>query len=206
MRYEICSAFHKTDPLTTMALKRTTAPTDTAVSTVEAKLHLRVDGSDEDTLISALVMAATEAAEQRTGRSLMPQRWTLTLDAFPCVVELTRVPVTSVVSVKYDDINGVEQTLAVDQYVLHNADEYGVAKITPAYGLTWPSTRAAPGAVRIEFAAGYANAAAVPAAIKSWIQLMIGAMYTNREAEVVGNGGAISLGFADRLLDRYRVY
>lgn len=189
-----------------MALKLTTPPADPAISLADAKLFTRVDGTDEDNLITAMVQAATEAAENKTGRAIMPQRWTLTLDAFPCVVKLSRVPVTSVVSLKYDDINGVEQTLAVDRYVLTNSDEYGVAKITPAYGHTWPSTRAAPGAVRIEFAAGYANAAAVPGAIKSWIQLMICTMYTNREAEVVGNGGAISLGFADRLLDRYMVY
>jgi len=30
-------------------------------------------------------------------------------------------------------------------------------------------------------------------------------MYENRESEVVDRGSVLSLGFADRLLDRYRV-
>lgn len=187
-----------------MSLQLTTAPTVLAVSLAEAKLHLRVDGTDEDTLITALIGAACESAEQHTGRALLPQAWTLTLDAFPALIQLTRVPVTAVTSIKYDDLDGVEQTLAPADYTLSTGGDYGVATIVPTYAKAWPSTRAQPGAVRVVFAAGYANAAAVPESIKAWIKLQVGAMFDNRAAE--GPVQTHALGFADRLLDRYRVY
>ena len=67
-----------------MPLKLTAAATAAAVSLAEAKLHLRVDSTDDDTLIAALVAAATDAAEHLMGRAVMPQQWQLTLDSFAC--------------------------------------------------------------------------------------------------------------------------
>ena len=46
----------------------------------------------------------------------------------------------------------------------------------------------------------------MPESIKSWIKLAVGSLYENREAERTANGAMVALGFADRLLDRYRVY
>lgn len=189
-----------------MALKRITAPTVLPVSLAEAKAHLRVDTTDDDTLITALVWAATEAAEQHTGRALTPQAWQLTLDEFPDALELTRLPAVSVTSITYADTDGVDQTLAGSAYSLDTADDFGFAYIVPAYDTTWPDTRDQINAVTVVYQAGYADAASVPESIKAWIKLQVGAMFENREAEVVGSGSAISLGYADRLLDRFKVY
>jgi hypothetical protein len=68
----------------------------------------------------------------------------------------------------------------------------------------WPGTRSQAAAVALRYVAGYASAAAVPESIKSWIKLQVGAMYENRQAE--GARQSYALGFADRLLDRYRVW
>lgn len=189
-----------------MALKLITAATALAVSLVEAKAHLRIDVSDDDTLLTAMITAATEAAEQATGRAIMPQTWELTLDAFPESLELTRVPVASITSVTYVDLDGTDQTLSALLYSLDNADDFGPAYVVPAYGTEWPETRDEINAVQVRYAAGYADAAAVPESIKSWIKLQVGAMYENRESETVGVGKPIALGFADRLLDRYKVW
>jgi uncharacterized phiE125 gp8 family phage protein len=187
-----------------MALKLITAASALAVSLVEAKAHLRVDASDDDTLITALITAATEMAEQATGRAIMPQTYALTLDAFPTALELTRVPVASVTSIAYTDTAGAVITLSGSLYALDSADDNGPAYVVPAYGATWPDTREKINAVTCTFVAGYANAAAVPESIKSWIKLMVGAMYENREAE--GAKQTYAMGFADRLLDRYKVW
>lgn len=187
-----------------MSLKLITAANALAVDLASAKLHLRVDVADDDTLITAYITAATEAAEQATGRAIMPQTWELTLDAFPDAFELTRVPAASVASIKYIDTAGVEQTHASNQYTLNNADDFDCAYVVPAYSVTWPATRDQPNAVTVRFVAGYANAAAVPESIKSWIKLQVGAMYENRAAESDKQG--YPLGFADRLLDRYKVW
>lgn len=189
-----------------MALKLITAAAGLAVTLVEAKAHLRVDVADDDTLITAMIMAAAELAEQQTGRALMTQTWELTLDAFPDALELTRTPVQSVTSVIYADAAGVDQTLAGSAYSLDLADDNGHAYVVPAYGTDWPATRDQVNAVRVRYVAGYASAAAVPESIKSWIKLAVGSMYTNRESVVVGSGAVLSLGFADRLLDRYKVW
>jgi uncharacterized phiE125 gp8 family phage protein len=187
-----------------MALKLITAPSTYPVTLAEAKLHCRVDASDEDALITALITAATEMAEQATGRAIMPQTWELTLDAFPDAFELTRIPVASVTSLKYWDTDGVQQTLDAGQYALNNADDFAAATVAPVYGATWPATRGQINAVAVRYVAGYADAAAVPDSIKSWIKLQVGAMFENREAE--GAVQTYALGFADRLLDRYKVW
>lgn len=189
-----------------MALKLITPATELAVSLAEAKLHLRIDDAADDTLISAFITAATEMAEQATCRAIMPQTWELTLDAFPAALQLTRVPAASVISLKYTDSTGTVQTLASNLYTLDRADDYGHAYVVPAYATSWPNTRDQINAVALRYVAGYADAASVPESIKAWIKLMVGAMYENREAETVGNGSAIKLGFADRLLDRYKVW
>ena len=134
-------------------------------------------------LITAYTVAATEAAEQMTCRALMPQTWELTLDAFPDALELTRVPVASVTSLKYYDSTGVQQTLLNTLYTLDSADDAGFAYVVPIYDGSWPSTRVQINAVALRYVAGYADAASVPESIKAWIKLMIGAMYESRSYE-----------------------
>jgi uncharacterized phiE125 gp8 family phage protein len=189
-----------------MALKLITPAVALAVSLAEAKLHLRADEAGDDTLITALITSATEQAEQATGRAIMLQTWELTLDAFPEALQLTRVPAASITSLKYTDDTGVVRTLDGSLYALDNADDYGHAYVVPAYAASWPDTRDQINAVALRYVAGYADATAVPESIKAWIKLMVGAMYESREAETVGSGSAIKLGFADRLLDRYKVW
>lgn len=187
-----------------MALKLITPATELAVSLEDAKAHLRVDTTDENALITAYIMAAAELAEQATGRALMPQTWELTLDAFPEAFEITRVPAVSITSLKYWDITGIQQTLGTALYTLDNADDYDSARVIPVYGENWPGTREQTNAVALRYVAGYATAGNVPDSIKAWIKLQVGAMYENRQAE--GSVQMYALGFADRLLDRYKVW
>ena len=188
-----------------MSLKLITPATVLAVSVADAKLHLRVDTSADDALIEVMIQAATELAEQITGRAITRQTWELTLDAFPATCfALTRVPVASVTSLKYVDYDGTLQTLDAAQYTLSTADDYAPARVLPAYGCSWPSARSQADAVALRYLAGYADAATVPESIKSWIKLQVGAMYENRESTT--DKQTHSLGFADRLLDRYVVF
>jgi len=187
-----------------MALKLTTPASTYPVTLAEAKLHCRVDASDDDALITVLITAATEMAEQATGRAIMPQTWELTLDAFPDAFELTRIPVASVTSLKYWDTDGVQQTLGTMLYELSTASDFSAATVAPVYGGTWPATRDQANAVALRYVAGWPDAATVPDSIKAWIKLQVGAMYEHREAE--GAVQTYALGYADRLLDRYKVW
>jgi uncharacterized phiE125 gp8 family phage protein len=191
-----------------MALKLITAASTYPIALADAKLHCRVDSSDDDALITALITAATELAEQKTGRALMTQTWELTLDAFPDAFELTRVPVQSISTLKYIDTSGVEQTLSSALYTLDGADDYGFGCVVPVYNGTWPTARDQINAVALRFVAGYADAAAVPEGIKQWIRLMVSTMYENRETEAYSSRAVsttVQMSFVDGLLDRYTV-
>ena len=187
-----------------MALKLITPAAALAVSLSEAKAHLRIDSSDEDTLITSMITAATETCEQITGRAIMPQTWALTLDEFPSVIELTRVPVASITSLKYTDTSGAQITLDSAAYRLRNVDDYASALIVPAYNAEWPDTLDDTDTVEVRFVSGYANAAAVPQPIKNWILINVASQYENREETTARQ--TVSLKFVDTLLDRYKVY
>jgi uncharacterized phiE125 gp8 family phage protein len=192
-----------------MALQRVTAPSTWPVSLADVKAHCRVDLNDDDALLQTLLEAATEMAEQATGRALLPQTWELSLESFPPTrslyseaLVLTRVPVQSIVSLSYTDAAGVIQTLLPVDYLLNNCDDFGFATVVPTFATLWPELGHS---VKVRFVAGYADASAVPASIQQWIKLQVAAMYDNREAEITQRGVQIKLGFVDALLSRYRV-
>lgn len=167
-----------------MDLRLLEGPTGDVVTLAEAKAHLRVDGSDEDALISGLVRAATahlDGAKGVLGRCLLTQRWAVSWPEFSDELRLPLAPVASVQAVKYVDVDGVSRTADASSYVAAITDG---AVIQSA---DWPATDERPGAVTVEFTAGYGNAAAVPHPIKQAILLLVGHWYANREAVNVGN-------------------
>lgn len=106
--------------------------------------------------------------------------------------------------ITYKDVTGAQITLNPNLYTVDNASEPGV--LTPAPGTYWPDTQNITNAVQINYTAGYGNDEAVPAGIKSWMLLRIGALYENREEIVVGQRlSSVDLPFVDSLLDPYRV-
>ncbi len=188
-----------------MALKQITAPVEEPISLAEAKLHLHVDAdlTEDDDLIEGLIVAARESAEQRICRALMPQVWELTLNCFSAEILLPRPPLVEVESVKFIDTDGVLRTLSADVCTVDTDSEPG--RIVPAYGKCWPSTRLTINAVRIRYTAGYANAEAVPRAIRQWMLLQIGTLYANREGVITG-ASVQELPYVDSLLDRFKVW
>lgn len=191
-----------------MSLTLITPPTAAALTTAEAKLHVRVSGSAEDLLIDAMIAAATQEAEHLMQRAILPQTWRLTLDEWPCgasqIVHLPMGKVTAVSSVRYaaaDTGTMTPLTFATDYQADLSSDL--TARLLPAYGKTWPATRLQLAAVEVTFVAGWPDAASVPPLIKSWLLLRVGALYENRQAWTEGRSINRN-GFVDGLLDRYR--
>lgn len=159
-----------------MGTKLVTAPAAEPISASEAKAHLRVTHSNDDTLISALITAARLYCEAYTHRALVTQTWDWFLDAFPCgEIDVPYPLLQSITWVKYTDPDGVLQTLDAALYqVTLNAEP---ARLAPAYGQAWPVARTQIDAVNVRFVAGYGNAAAVPEIIKVAIKLYVEAQY-----------------------------
>lgn len=205
-----------------MALKLVTPSATKPISLAEAKAHCRVDHSDDDATITFLIQVATEyldAAAGWLGVALISQTWDLVVDAFPApsappccapvtpsgspsaAIELPWPPLQSVTSVKYVDVDGVQQTMPALDYMVDTVSKPGwVIPVT-----AWPSTKAVANAVEIRFVAGFGAASTdVPATIRSAILLLVGHWYENREAVLAqyeGSATALPLPFAvDALL------
>jgi uncharacterized phiE125 gp8 family phage protein len=188
-----------------MSLITITPPATEPVSLAEARLHLKVDTTDDDTLISALISAVREQAEHRTGRALITQTLELVLDGFPEDIELPKPPALAITSISYYDSNGALQVLDSADYSLDSDSE--PAWLVPAYGLSWPATYNMPNAVRVRYTAGYGAASDVPTAYKAWILAALSTMYNIREQIVIERGALMTIprNFADGLLDPYLI-
>ena len=182
---------------------RTVSPTVEPVTLAEAKTHLRITSTDDDTWITAAITAAREDAEAMTRRALITQTWALALDEFPDAIQLSPARVLGISSVTYYDEDGVQQTLAGTSYDLDNYSE--PAWLVPAAGYSWPSTLEKVNCVIVTYTCGYgASAASVPEPYKMWIKMRVAAMNENREQLAAGDAPE-AVTALDGLLDRFRV-
>ena len=159
-----------------------TAPTGNVVTTAEAKAYAKITHSAEDTLIASLVDTAEALVEAICDRQLLSATYDFTFDAWPSSgdeFEIPFAPTSSITSIKYIDENGTEQTLSASGYVV--STDVDPAQIYLAYGESWPGIRAQRNAVTVRAVVGYANAAAVPEAIKTAIKIAVTAWLENRE-------------------------
>jgi uncharacterized phiE125 gp8 family phage protein len=196
-----------------MALRLIAGPTVEPVTLAEAKAHLRIDHTDDDTLIAMYLAAARNDCEEWTARAFVAQTWELVLDEFPAdEILIPRPPLQSVESIKYDDADGIETTLANTEYVVDRVSQPGW--VVPSLS-GWPtSTFEGINSIRIRYVAGYgslANSPAdltenIPGAIKAAILLQLGRLYENREDVIVGTSAVkLPIGAAEWLLRQYRV-
>jgi uncharacterized phiE125 gp8 family phage protein len=161
----------------------------------------------DDPLLRMLITSARQAAETELHRYLITQTLDAYFDAFPdeSPYEIRLPPLASVTSITYVDTDGASQTLAANQY---SVDAKTIpARITPAYGVSWPSTREQNNAVTVRFVSGYGAAADVPQCIRNWMLMRIKTLYDTRDQIIVGPSGMVQIppAFIDSLLDPERV-
>lgn len=172
-----------------MPTKVITAPTYEPISVADVAEYLRVDdlAADQD-LLESLITAAREYLEQHLNRPLATQTLEEALTGWkdPIVLDSS---LQSVTSIKYIDVNGAEQTLASNQYLVDTYAE--PAQITPAYNVTYPELYDVPNNVKVRYVAGYTSGGSpdtnpLPKPIRFAMMLVIGDLYANREAAVTG--------------------
>lgn len=173
------------------SLTRATPPAVEPVSVSEAKAHLRVDISDDDSYISTLITAAREWCEQYLDRTLINTQWTMRLDSFPYEIELPRPPIatsgtTTAVSLTYTLGDDSTATLSTTAYRVDRDSTPGVVRQLRAG--TWPANLDDYNAVAVTWWAGYgASGTSVPAAIRHAILMLVGHWYESRSSVLTGS-------------------
>ena len=156
---------------------RTVAPSAAPVTLAEAKAHLRVTDTNEDTLIAAMIDAAVSQLDGWNGllgRCMASQTWRQDMADFP---ECFRLPFPDVqsVTVAYTDTAGADQTVSSGDYHLVNLP--GEGRIVLDATASWPSVYDKPNAVRVTMVCGFAT---VPPALKMAILMHVAALFENR--------------------------
>lgn len=184
-----------------MPIKILTNPAYEPVSLVEAREWCRITAGDttHDVSLTILRKAMREYAENYTFRAYVSRTYRLILEEWPLDnkygvrILLPFPPLRSVDAFRYIDTDGDLQTLATDQYAVH--DDFEPAFIIPEWSVSWPSIRAVPDALQIDFTAGYASgsptdeAAAqevLPGSLRLWMQARIATLFENREQLIIG--------------------
>jgi uncharacterized phiE125 gp8 family phage protein len=179
-----------------MHLKLLTPPTGLPLTLDEVKAHLRLDGSEEDALLSALIAAATEYVQNITNRQLLEADYELMIDRLPASIPLPRPPFARITEIRAIDDSGAEVVFDPTYYQISNSEHAIIRGIRESGWFASTYTD-----IRVTYTAGYASAALVPAAIKQAMLLIIGSMYENRE-----DGHDRFPKASDTLLNAYRVF
>jgi hypothetical protein len=178
------------------------------VSIAEARTHLRVYDSTDDTYIGNLIQASQEWIQAASCIEFVNTAHTLVLDRFPGGHEMwdfnewapARIfpdlwgkirfplgPVSAVSSVTYYDADNASQTLASTNYSANTRIKPATLSLSSTG--TWPATYDREDAVTIAYTAGYgASAANVPYQIKQVVLLIVGDWYGMRENTVMPMG------------------
>jgi len=188
-------------------LQLVTAPAVEPVSTSEAKTHLRIDTSDEDTYIGTLIVVARQAVEAYANRALCTQTWKAFYSRWPSKtsycdapdgysevpywyydrqrqskVILPKPPCQSITHIKtYDDADTATTYASGNYYSrLPSGDRAQCAEIFIRDTAAPPTPTRVTDGVEVQFVAGYGVASAVPAALKQAVLCEIAFRYNNR--------------------------
>ncbi len=182
------------------AFKLLTPPAIEPITLDEAKAQARIDTSVDDALITSLITAARQWAEQYMGRALITQSWQMWLDLWPGAFErwwdgvrdgpitgldeinyiaLPRAPLQSVTSVNYYDNSDNATLWDAGNYYVDTIREPG--RLALRMGSVWPSPSRLTNGIGITYFAGYGdNGDSVPEAIKAGIRQLIAHWYEHR--------------------------
>lgn len=177
-----------------MAYTITTPPSE-PITTAEAKTHLRVTHTDDDTYIDSLVTSARTWIEKQYNIAIGSQTITEYFDDWNIdQLRLSVSGVTSVTSVKYYDTDNalVEDFTTFKEDLISNK-----ARIIVNSAVTTPAVYDRPNAIIVVYVAGD-----TPTPIVHAMKLMVSDWYLNRE-RMPGNVRGRLMDTVERLLYPY---
>lgn len=175
-----------------------TPPASEPVALADVKTFLRIDGNEDDAILTSLIASARRMGEEYTKRAFMTQTWQMVMDRFaervvmappgihtappPYVldgsqsIQLSRQPIQSVTSIKTTASGNSQTTVLAATYTLDTA----MGRILLNEGYNWPTSLRGMSAVEINFVAGWPDAASVPEPIRQAIMQHVAASYSNK--------------------------
>lgn len=208
-----------------MQLELVTPPAAALVATSEAKTWLRVNHSNDDTLIADLVTTATKKVERATNRALINQTWKLQKDEIcnyerdpwwdgqreghighlfgqPKYISLGLAPVSSITTFSYFAEDNTEATYSAANYFLDSVSS--PARLVLNTGSVWPTGLRDHASIQITFVAGYGSSSSdVPEDLITAVRLWVAHLYENRgDAEKMAQVPATAF----ELMEPYTIY
>lgn len=182
------------------SLVRVTAPSASPISLAEAKAQMRVEGTDDDTIIQRLIDAAVAFVDVQgaLGFAMITQTWGQWLSPNPGTVQLSLGPVQSVSAVKYYDVDGVLQTATLSDFNVFGTPNR--ITVSPKSGKAWPVTQTRDDAIKIEYVIGYgATSASVPQTVRHALMMLVAHWYENRETSSEKQMVDLPYGFSEMI-------
>jgi len=181
-------------------LTETTPPAVEPLDLAETKTFLRIDHSNDDTLVTGLIYAARQFCESVTGRSLITRSYSLYLDYWPgttslgwwdgvqegadilfnnSALNLPKPPLISVTSVKVYSVSGVATDFSSANYFV---DTVGIpGRIVLTEGALPPIPGRIANGIEVNFTAGYGTtAASVPIVLRQGMKQIVAHLYEHR--------------------------
>lgn len=178
------------------------------------KSHLRIDQTEDDTVITTVwIPAVRQLVEKFTERSLITQTWRITLDAFPwgrrrpyrtgddaprrdggggasisygTGIDLPVSPVQSIAAIGYFDFGN---NAAVLDPAVYDLDTTTLpARVLPVYSSVWPTTYPRTAAVQVDVVCGFGDdSTTIPADLIGAMLLQIELWYSAGEVAPANN-------------------
>jgi uncharacterized phiE125 gp8 family phage protein len=166
----------------------------------EVKLHLELDDTRYDAMVTDLMRAARDYAEKHTSKFFAPRTITEYFDYWPsCTFDLSYNPVTAVNAIRYLTQQYTIETWSADNYRLDLFSS--VARVSKRENASYPSLPNEINSVQVEYVTGFVEA---PAMVKQAMKMLIAFWYENREDDVIGMSNNPRIRSANALLDNYR--
>jgi len=150
------------------------------LSFAEAKAFLRVETTEDDPLIPALITAGRIHVEKQTGLALLTQAWRLVLDCWPADgrIAVKPAPLQLLTAVRVFDFDGEAHAADLQAFV----PDLSTSTLSFMPFLLPMPTRIAAG-IELDITAGFGDAAGdVPEPLRHAVRLLVAYWYENRAA------------------------
>lgn len=171
-----------------MPLQLRSGPAAEPVSLADAKSFLRIDGSEDDVLVSSLITAARIYIETTIGVILIYENWSYFKDRWPenGMMHLPLSPVQTIEEIRLHDNQAGFEQLPTEHFETDLLSSNPRIKLLERRGLT--NQARSLNHIEVQFTAGYgANETDVPKDLRQALLLLVSHWFEQREP--VGFGG-----------------